>query len=158
MRPSGSGKELERRRFRAIAMLREGLSAADVASRVGAHVVSVYRWAAMRRRGVKAMRSRPTPGRPPKLTAEQKRELERILLEGAKAQGFPTDLWTCPRIAEVIRREFAVDYHVDHVVRLLHGLGWSPQKPQRRAVERDEKAIRSWIKRDWPRIKKKRND
>jgi transposase len=61
-------------------------------------------------------------------------------------------------VAEVIRREFGVEYHVDHVGRLLHAMAWSPQKPERRARERDEEAIRTWIKEEWPRIKKKRRD
>jgi transposase len=77
------------------------------------------------------------------------------LLKGAKAAGFPTDLWTCPRVAQLIRESFSVTYHVDHVGRLLRDLGWSPQKPQRRAVERDEAEIQRWVKEEWPRVKKK---
>ncbi len=77
-----------------------------------------------------------------------------MLLRGAKAAGFPTDLWTCPRIAKVIEERFGVHYHVDHIGRMLHALGWSPQKPQRRALERDEEAIGRWTKEDWPRIKR----
>lgn len=144
--------------MRALEMLRSGMTAREVADRLGVHLVSVYRWSAMRRRGLRAIRARRTPGRPPKLSGEERAELEQILLAGAQAEGFATDLWTCPRIREVIRRRFGVEYHVDHIVRLLHGLGWSPQKPQRRAVERDEHAIRTWVKREWPRIKKKHND
>jgi transposase len=63
-------------------------------------------------------------------------------------------LWTCPRVAQVIRREFGVRYHVDHIGRLLRSLGFTPQKPERRARERDESAIQRWVKQDWPRIKK----
>lgn len=80
--------------------------------------------------------------------------MERVLLKGAAAAGFPTDLWTCPRVAQVIQKRFGVGYHVDHIGRLLHGLGWSPQKPERRAVERNEAEIRRWAKEDWPRVKK----
>jgi putative transposase len=58
-------------------------------------------------------------------------------------------------VAEIIDREFGVEYHEDHIGRLLHGMGWSPQKPERRARERDEEAIRTWIKKEWPRVKKK---
>ena len=67
---------------------------------------------------------------------------------------FATDVWTCPRV--VIARRFGVQYHVDHLSRLLRALGWSPQKPQRQAIERDEQAIRGWIKNTWPHVKKKR--
>jgi hypothetical protein len=77
-----------------------------------------------------------------------------MLLQGAQAAGYPTDLWTCPRVADVIRSRFGVQYHADHVGRLLHSLGWSPQKPQRRAVERDEEQVQTWIKQEWPRVKK----
>jgi transposase len=88
------------------------------------------------------------------LDAKQKRRLEQLLLKGAAACGFPTDLGTCPRVAQVIRDRFDVDYHVDHVGRLLHALGFSPQKPPRRAIERDEAAIAQWVKGRWPRVKK----
>ena len=98
----------------------------------------------------------PSPGRPPKLDARSKEKLRRLLLKGAEAHGFPTDLWTCPRVAELIRRTFRVSYHVDHVGRLLRTLGWSPQKPERRARERDEQAIQRWVRVDWPRVKKTR--
>jgi transposase len=81
--------------------------------------------------------------------------LEEILLEGAQAAGYPSDLWTCRRVAEVVARRFGVEYHPGHVARLLHGLGWSPQKPQRRAIERDDQRVQAWIKQDWPRVKKK---
>jgi transposase len=81
--------------------------------------------------------------------------LEKALLKGARAAGYATDLWTCPRVAELIARRFGVRYHVDHIGRLLHSLGWSPQKPTRRAIERDEAGIQRWIKEEWPRIKKK---
>lgn len=85
---------------------------------------------------------------------KHKRTLEALLLKGAQAAGFHTDLWTCPRVADVVERRFGVHYHVDHVGRLLHELGWSPQKPARRAVERDEAAIRRWVQEKWPRVKK----
>ena len=77
-----------------------------------------------------------------------------LLLKGAPAHGYRTQLWTTARIAEVIAREFGVHYHRDHVGRLMHSLNWSPQKPERRAVERDERAIEHWKRKDWPRVKK----
>lgn len=156
MRPIGSPEELERRRRRALKLLERGLSATEVATQVGVDRVSVYRWKAARREaGLRAIRAKPAPGRPPKLSEEQKRELSSTLLEGAAAAGFANDLWTCPRIAQLIQEKFGVQFHVDHVGRLLHGMGWSPQKPERRAIERDEDAIRTWVRKDWNRIKKK---
>lgn len=88
------------------------------------------------------------------MTPEQKERLSQMLLKGPKAHGFSTDLWTRKRIAQVIHKRLAVRYHPGHVSRLLHLLGWTPQKPERRAYERDEEAVRTWIERDWPRIKK----
>ena len=80
----------------------------------------------------------------------------RLLLRGARAHGHATDLWTTARVARVIFREFRVRYHRAHVGRLLHGLGWSVQKPERRALERNEERIEHWKREIWPRIKKKR--
>lgn len=155
MRPTGSPEELERRRLRALALLKEGLLPVEVARRVGVDRRSVRRWKRAARRGGEAgVRAKPAPGRPPKLGPEHKRQLEALLLEGAQAAGFHTDLWTCPRVAELIERRFGVCYHLDHIGRLLHDLDWTPQKPARRALERDERAIRRWVKKVWPRVKK----
>jgi transposase len=156
MRPEGSPEELERRRLRALALLEEGLQPVVVAQRLGVDRRSVRRWkAAARRGGAQALTARPAPGRPPKLQSRQHPRLEKLLLGGAQAAGFANDLWTCPRIARLIEQEFGVQYHVDHVGRLLRGLGWTPQRPARRARERDDAQIQHWIKVDWPRIKKK---
>lgn len=155
MRPPGSPKELERRRLRAIALLEEDVPPVEVARRVGVDRRSVRRWkASYRAQGEKGITAKPSPGRPAVLDDKAKRRLERLLLKGAHAAGFPTDLWTCPRVAQLIEAAFGVRYHVDHIGRLLHGLGWSPQKPERRALERDEAEIRRWIKEEWPRVKK----
>ena len=122
---------------------------------VGVDRRSVRRWkAAFRKRGRAAIAARPACGRPPQLSPSLIRRWERALLRGAQAAGFPTDLWTCPRVAQLIAQRFHIRYHVDHLGRLLHALGWSPQKPARRAVERDEEAIRGWVKQTWPALKK----
>ena len=156
MRPKGSPIELEKRRFRAISLLKEGYRPVEVAQKLGVDRRSVRRWnAAKRVRGVSSLRAKPSPGRPARLNQPQKRQLRRMILQGATQYGFATDLWTCPRVAQVIHRRFQVAYHVDHLSRLLHSLGFSPQKPERRAIERDEKAIRQWIKTRWPSLKKK---
>jgi transposase len=95
MRPEGSGKQLERRRRRAIALLREGRAPVEVARLVGADRRSVRRWhAAYRKQGARGLAARPVPGRPAKLSARQRRQLERMLLRGAAASGFESDLWT----------------------------------------------------------------
>lgn len=157
MRPHGSPQQLEDRRLRAFSLIQEGRGTTEVARLLHVDPRSVRRWmAAGRRRGPRALAARPASGRPPKLNARQRAMLKRRLLKGARASGFPTELWTCPRLVKVIEREFGVTYHVDHLPRLLHGLGFSCQKPARRARERDEEAIRRWVAVDWPRLKKKR--
>jgi transposase len=100
------------------------------------------------------VRGAASPGRPPRLSARQKKMLGAILLKGPLAQGYRTDLWTTARIAQVVEREFGVSYHPDHVGRLLARMGWSCQKPERRAAERDEAAIRRWRDERFPEAKK----
>lgn len=156
MRPRGSPEELERRRNRAIGLLQQGYQPVEIAHMVGVDRRSVRRWnATYRAQGHEGLTSKPVPGRPRKLGDPGCKKLDALLQKGAKAAGFPTDLWTCPRVAEVIRSRFGVRYHVDHIGRLLRSLGWTPQKPARRAAERDEERIEGWVKTQWPRIKKK---
>src|ERR1700736_1615977 len=107
-----------------------------------------------RRGGAQALRVRFSPGRPLKLDQAERKRLADMLLRGPLAHGYRTNLWTTARMAEVIRHEFGIQYHRDHVGRLMHSLQWSPQKPERRALERDEQAIHRWKQKDWPRIKK----
>src|SRR5262245_5535772 len=153
-RPCGTPEELERRRRRAVALVRQGESPTDVARFLGVHRSSVSRWrAAARRRGDDALAARPQPHRPPRLTGPQLRRLEALLTQGADAPGWPNRLWTTPRVAELIRRHFQIGYHHDHVGRFLRQrLGWSVQKPCRRARERNEAAILRWQSEQFPRI------
>ena len=114
MRPVGNAQQLERRRRRAIALLKEGRAPVEVARLVGVDRRSVRRWnAAYRRRGAEGLAARPAPGRPSKLSARQRKQLEVILVRGTAASGFESDLWTCPRVARVIGRRFGIGYHVD---------------------------------------------
>jgi transposase len=110
---------------------------------------------ARRRGGEEALRVRFSPGRPPKLRRKQTERLIRLLVQGAMARGYRTNLWTTARIAQLIEDEFAVRYHTNHIGRLMHRLGWSHQKPERRALERNDAAIEQWKRKRWARIKKK---
>lgn len=155
MRPFGSPKMLERRRRKAIALLERGVPPAEVARCVGSSVSSIWRWRqAHEEGGPEALAPRCVPGRPPKLRAAQRERLWKILLKGAVASGFPNEVWTLKRIAVVIFREFGVRLHPGHVWKLLRGAGWSCQVPERRALQRDEKAIAHWKRYKWPAIKK----
>ncbi|HYA02901.1 MAG TPA: IS630 family transposase [Syntrophobacteria bacterium] len=155
MRPPGTPAQLERRRRHAIQLLRAGKTLSAVARAVSASVSSVFRWwQAYRTRGLRELRAKPTPGRPPRLSPRQKQKLVHLLLRGPLAAGYRTDLWTLQRVAALIEREFGVAYHPSHVWKLLTGLGWSCQKPERRARERDEAAIARWKREEWPAVKK----
>jgi transposase len=157
MRPHGSPTALEARRRRAVALLAQGLGVRTVARQIGCSPSSVSRWQAeLQVGGPDALRAKPPPGRPPRLTARQRAGLLKLLLKGATARGFATELWTLPRVAAIIARTFGVSYHPAHVWKILRGEGWSCQKPERQARERDEAAIQRWRAERWPHIKKRR--
>jgi transposase len=155
MRPQGSPAELERRRLRAIDLLQHDIPVHVVAERLGVDRRSVRRWKrSYRQRGRLGVRARPVPGRPPKLTTAQQRQLTRLVVAGPEAAGYRTSLWTCRRLVDLIRQKFQVVYHPDHVGRLLRACGFSPQRPQRRAKERDDQRVREWLRVDWATVKK----
>jgi transposase len=157
MRPSGTPAQLEKRRRSAVQLLRDGRTLSAVARQVHASVSSVFRWwQAYQRDGRRGLAPKPTPGRPPGLSPSQKGQLVRLLVKGPLRAGYSTDLWTLARVATLIQQEFGIRYHPGHVWKLLTGLGWSCQKPERRALERDEAAIARWKYTEWPRIKKRR--
>lgn len=159
MRTKGSAAELEARRRRAAEYFQAGKSPAETARLVGTSLSSAKRWkSAWREGGVEALAARPHPGPAPKLSSEQKQELVEILDAGPLEADFKTDLWTCARVAQVVRKKFRVSYHPDHLGRIMHDLGYSPQKPCRVAREQDIEAVQRWRKQDWPRIKKKPAD
>ena len=149
-----SRKEAEQRRWRGIALLDQGHTQADVARQLGVSRSAVSQWANVRRqRGDDALRAKPHPGAPPKLHKRQLARLETMLLQGPRKHGWATELWTLPRVVELIERKFGVTYDQSGVWHVLRRMGWSAQKPERRARERDEEAIAAWRKQDWPRIK-----
>ena len=158
MRPKGSAADLEARRLLAGRLLLEGRKTGEVAQIVAASESSVRRWhRAVKKGGLEALKAKPHPGRTPRLNAKQKQRLVKILLAGPCKAGYRTDLWTCPRVAEVIAKKFRVSYHPSHVWKLVRSLGWTCQKPEQRARERDDAAIRRWRDREWPRIKRGRS-
>jgi transposase len=129
MRPHGSASDLERRRRRAVALKEQGLDVGHIAARLGTTPRSVNRWLrAVGQRGAAGLAARPTPGRTPKLSKRRRQALSNGLLKGARAWGFATDLWTCPRIARLIQDRWGVTYHVDYIPRLMRSLGFSPSE------------------------------
>ena len=147
---------LEKRRLKAFQLLDAGLPQAEVARRVGVHRQSVSRWAeAAKRKGKAGLLKAGRAGRLPRLSSAQQEQIKRALLQGPEAHGFTTTLWTLGRVGALIEQQTGCQYHPGHVWRLLKSFGWSSQRPTGRAVERDEKAIANWKRKDWPRIKKK---
>jgi transposase len=147
----------EGRRLRAWELKQQGWNQREIARALGVTEGAVSQW--MKRGhqgGVEALRKRTSPGAPPRLSEEQRAHLKELLAQGAPAHGFRGDVWTCERVAEVIRKEFGVVYHPAHVSRLLRALGLSSQKPARRANQRDEEAVRRWKEERWPQLKKGR--
>jgi len=146
----------EARRLQAAELYAQGHTQAEVARELGVSRQAVSRWhARFEQGGVDALRSRGPSGPDPKVSDVQLAKVEQVLLEGAIAAGFDTDLWTLERVAVVIERLAGVGYHPGHVWSILHKrLGWTVQRPERRAIERDEQAIQHWVQHEWPRIKK----
>jgi len=148
---------MEKRRKKAGTLFNKGYSAPEVARRFGVARQVAYRWkSAWEQGGKSALASKGPAGRKPKLTGEQTQQVTEALLAGPAAQGYKTDLWTLPRVAALIEDLTGVRYHPGHVWRLMGASGFSCQRPERRAVERDEKAIRRWQRVGWPALKKKR--
>jgi transposase len=147
----------EGRRLRAWELKQQGWSQQAIADALGVTAGAVSQWMRRAREGgVEALKRRVAPGPTPKLTDEQRAQLPQLLAQGAEAFGFRGDVWTAKRVTTVIRREFGVHYHFNHVGNLLRAAGWSVQKPIQRARQRNEAAIETWRTERWPALKKGR--
>lgn len=140
----------------ALKLIREGLNNSQIGRELGIVNQTVSRWRKeYSEGGKKALEQAGRAGRKPLLNAKQNKSLTVKLLAGPEKLGYETPLWTCQRVADLIEQEFDVRYHPGHVWRILRSLGWSPQRPVGRALERNEKAIREWKQIVWPAAKKK---
>ena len=143
MRPIGTAVELQRRRIRAVELVEQGEPPEEVAHFLGCGRSSVYTWAKRAKESIENIASKPHAGPRPRLDTAQLEQLEELLREGAKHHGWPTELWTAARVAELIERQFRITFHPEHVRKILkRRLRWTSQKPEKRARERDEEAIR----------------
>jgi putative transposase len=149
----------EERRLEAGRLLQAGqLSYADIARRLGVSRMAVSKWAQQLRQhqgDMASLHTRPIPGRPARLNAEQWQCVLAVLKDGALKAGFETDRWTLRRIRAVMLVAFGVHYHAHDLARRLKVLGWSPQQPAVYARERDDALVRAWLAHDWPRLKKR---
>ena len=147
-------KELRRRR--ALTLKGRGWKQQEIAEALAVTPAAVSKWMrSVRERGDEALAARPHLGAAARLTEAQRSLIPELLSHGAEAYGFRGQVWTCARVAELIRREFSVSYHRAHVSRLLKALDWTPQKPGERAAQRDEAAIAAWRAERWPALKKR---
>ena len=145
----------EGRRLRAWELKQEGWKQQDIARALGVSKGAVSQWMKRaKQQGVEALKHRSPPGAEARLSEDERAKLPELLARGAPTYGFRGEVWTCARVAEVIRKEFGVSYHPAHVSRLVRTLGLSLQKPMRRANQRDEDAIRHWKEERWPELKK----
>jgi transposase len=151
-RPIGTAAELERRRKRAVQAVADGHPRSAVAAVMGVHPKTVARWVRLSRQPG-GLDARPQPGPTPGLADVDLRRLERLLAKGAKAHGWPNQLWTAARVARLIERYFRIRYHPEHVRKILQRrLGWTRQKPRRVARERNDKEVARWVGDEFPRI------
>src|SRR5919202_894074 len=156
VRPRRDFAAMEERRMRGVDLFEQGVIPAEIARQVGVGHQTVSDWRTVWRQGGRdALRAAGRAGRLPKLSREQLVQVEAALAKGPEADGYATDLWTLARVAEVIERVSGVSYHPHHVWRILREqLGWSWQRPARRAKERNDEAIHQWVKQRWPAVKK----
>lgn len=148
--------ELERRRELAVARVSEGCAQEDVAAFLKIHPGSLSRWVRIARDGgAAALKAKPTPGRPRKLTARQEKAVLSWMGKSPTHFGFPDELWTSRRLASLIEERFGVHFNSNYLVEWLTQRNLSPQKPARKALERNEAAIAQWVGREWPRLGKK---
>jgi transposase len=148
--------EQEARRRLAVRRVGEGWSPADTAAFLGVHAETVRRWArAHKAAGDGGLAGKPHPGRRPFLTPEQQDEALGWLARRPTEFGFRTDLWTAARVARLIRERFGVAYHPNYLREWLARRGHTPQKPARRAKQRDPAAIGRWLADEYPAVQKK---
>lgn len=148
--------EAQRKRVRAGRMLQAGKPCAQVAAAVGVARQTVYTWKrVLDEQGIDGLRAMSDGGRPGQLDAAAFKWLDTALRQGAQAHGFGTELWTLKRVGALIKRQFGIAFSDVHVWRVLGGMGFSSQKPERRAIERNDEAVRTWKRKTWPALKKK---
>lgn len=149
--------QLEERRHKAAELFKANeLSQAAIARELEVSQASISKWhATWQANGVDALNAKPHPGPGRSITTEDEQKLLEAIKLSPTAWGFTTDRWTSKRIADVCQRVLHIEYHPDHVRKLMRALGYSPQKPRKKAVERDEAAIQAWLETTQPELVKR---
>lgn len=148
-------RALEKRRIKAITLHQKGQSQYQIAKKLKVSFEAVSNWVELyKKRGIAGLKSKGKPGAKPNLTDEDRKKLKQAILQGPQAFGYETDLWTLERMAALIKKLTAVRFKTTHTWRTVVSLGFSCQKPETRAKERNEKAIRTWMVKTFPRLKK----
>ena len=154
--PRRDFKALEKRRLKAVGLFKRGYTRAKVARTLGVSHETARRWhAAWSKGGRQGLKAAGRAGRKPKLNKAEVRKFGKELLRGPEAHGYVTQLWTLKRMATLLKKLTGVSYHPNHMWRVLREVGWSCQRPERRARERNEAAIKRWTRQEWPDVKKK---
>ena len=150
-----SRKEKEARRLKAGVLFNKGKTQADVARKCGVTTAAANRWyAAWDKGGQAALKSKGHSGFASSLTPEKRREFKKAILKGPRAFGFETDLWTLPRLAAVMKKVCKIKFSEVWIWHIVRELGFTPQKPQVKAIQRNEKAIKKWKETTLPDLKK----
>lgn len=146
----------EERHLQAWTMFQKGMKQCDIAEILGVTEGAVSQWIKQaKEEGPESLQTQPRAGADSKLSKDEQKQLVELLKQGAESFGFEGELWTTPRVAVLIQKEFGVTYENSSVYKLLDRLGFSYQKPAREARKRDEQQVQRWIHEEWPRIKKK---
>ena len=150
-----SQSEKRDRRMEAAKLLLHGVKPAEVARKLGVSRQSVSRWEkALKKSGKQGLESSGQVGRPCKISQGEVKQIEAALERGPRACGIDGDLWTLARMAKVIKSITGQSYGISGVWNVLRRLGWSAQRPSKRALERDQDEVDHWIKKTWPAVKK----
>ena len=151
----GTAAELERRRRLAVCRIAEGWPQSKVAAFLGVHPRTVRDWwARYRNDSVHGLDAKPRPGRPPKLTKAQEDIVLSWFDKPATDFGFPNELWTGGRVAQLIEQHFGVRFHPHYLIEWLAQRRITPQKPERQAREQDPDKVAHWLANDWVEVKK----
>lgn len=150
-----SRKDKEKRRLKAVRLYHKGQSQYAIAKKFGVSFEAVSKWVeASEKKGESGLKSKGKPGPKSKLSLEKQRAIKRAILKGPKAIGYATDLWTLERLQTLIKKISRTSYHKGHVWKIVVNLGFSCQKPQTKAKERNEATIKEWKLKTFPHLKK----